>query len=200
MTTNVVQAWIQDTLASYLDTGSISVASCCYGNREFRHEHRKCAKLPRENKVEQRPQLTQVVLHWCTGKDDSMGCAKLWRQKKVEVKNWYIIGKCTALLPQTLPFPSSCYTMIASHTSVQPPPLPQTLPFPKKRCHHKPVCKWEWSQHQDYGSCVPRLIWCNPIVEPISSQHSCAHQNMTSLWLHWLGKFSWPKIPGKRRN
>jgi len=62
---------------SYLNLCGVGIASLYNWNRDVLHEVRQCAELAGENKVKQRPQLFQVVLHRASRQNYPVACSKL---------------------------------------------------------------------------------------------------------------------------
>lgn len=74
---------LQTSELQYLHGGGVAVSSHGDGDRELLHEDGQRPQLPGEDKVEQRPQLLQVVLHGRARQDEPVGSTKLERGERM---------------------------------------------------------------------------------------------------------------------
>ena len=75
---------------THLDLGRVGVSSEGDGYGELFHEDRQSAQLTGEHKVEEGPQLTEIVLHRTARQDDTMWRWELWEGVEGRAMDMYM--------------------------------------------------------------------------------------------------------------
>ena len=116
---------------THLDLSGVGVSPESDGHGELLHVDRQRPQFPGEDKVKQRPELSQVVLHGAPRQDDPMRCGELGVERRLNREPpTYTEGSSHRFVQMNIDKSSSCAVCWFFGVSLYPRPLNAHLQNP----------------------------------------------------------------------